>query len=903
MDQSEKRAKAEQEYASLAIKVEERDALPVRAIPYVTGWSISPDVVANSFAREAAPFEKLKNTDTYHLVDDRPVKLLPKEWDRYVANLRGLEAELREKFANDDQGYAAWVSQSVAKLPAGVFVWLDEFIADFELDYGPERLSITQERKGDRELNLSPFLDDRALNMALEGFERRTPLRTHSSGDDYSGLVEYIHNGHVIDWRYWVENMPTLSPGEACRLLAGLDPELFQDLNSRPVPKNNPSQACSEAKRMERLAVAEKRERQTPDEWYRWALERSFCVHHGFFMAAYGRHLRENEAVVLGNMPHPEAMRWKHAQVIGDGQRQVSMDYSRCIDDSSMTFPDFVSEVEERLARWRRGRYELVEAAQVVADSAGMNGKQLAEQMDAAIRAGKLTYRVNNIRVDPKHIPQEHLWRRIVFRDDVNAWLTSEAIGGDLRLEYPYPNVSATISTSEPCRLTSIENNQEDERVRPQLEQDRAERDAFEKARADEQAVTGWYYLFEVAECITRQRGRNEAYSERLLKSIIDAAEHGLLNVFDEVHQSKLAKGEAIHSRRMTRREHVNAWLSADGAGYQWADESQADMGILEQSPPNTYGMSDGQLRECVQAIISRIKFLESFWRGRNAPAAEAAGLVSAGHAIHKLAIQYLKPYDRWPGREHESYPQEVTDNWALKWYFNYQTAMRDHIRGLQEAVRKGELTLRTLNRAKVPDDVVQSWCNSDPWPKATTNLRMFPDCAKWDVMASDWPDNLGLPSGGFDRSEWTGWAVGSGLVELDLAGTIAIKAIAANSHTEATQEGEQATQQKSEQLDYNRLATPTILAEAFGPLTGMNTSWFADLRKGHPLREARKADGRAGRRSVEPLFDIIEVAQWLADQKPRFQTYRRIGKRVIWNIVQRSFPKAYALADLPLDE
>lgn len=450
MDGSEKLAEAEKSYASLVVNVADRQALPVRAIPYVTGWTISPDVVAENFARSAtAGFEKLENTDTYHVVNVQPVKLLPKEWDRYVASLQGLDAELREKYDHNDQGYAAWVSQSVAKLPAGVFVWLDEFVADFELDYGPGRLSIMQEREGDRELNLSPFLERKTLNMVLEGFELRTPPRTHASGDDHASLVEYIYNGRVIDWQYWVQSMPTLSPGEACRLLAGLDPELFEDLTSRPVPQNNPSKVCSEAKRMERLAIAEKRDRQTPDEWYRWALEREFNVHCGFFMAVYGRHLRENEAQVLRDMPRTEASRWERAKVIGEGQRQVSTDYCRHISDASMTFPEFVVEVEERLARWRRGRYELVEAAQVLADLAGVDGKQLAEQMDVAIHMGKLAYRVNNIRVDPQHIPKERLWHRIVFQNDVNAWLAAEAIGERLHLEFPYPEAQTSALASE----------------------------------------------------------------------------------------------------------------------------------------------------------------------------------------------------------------------------------------------------------------------------------------------------------------------------------------------------------------------------------------------------------------------------------------------------------------------
>ncbi|MDI1259587.1 hypothetical protein [Aquabacterium sp.] len=404
------------------------------------------------------------------------------------------------------------------------------------------------------------------------------------------------------------------------------------------------------------------------------------------------------------------------------------------------------------------------------------------EQMMQAVRDRVLT--VRHPHTDQPYWPNVvRDFYELVTPTDVNQWLALDP-ASSLR----WKASERAPSQSQPNSSGQEESSMLDERLRL----DAVDREAKKRERGAEQAATGWYYLFEVAEYITRQRGINEAYSDRLLKSMIHAAEQELLKVFDELHQTKLAKGEEIHSLRMTRREHVNAWLLADGAGYQWADESRAAIGKSEQSPPSTYGMPDGQFRECVQAIISRIKFLES-WGSRNAPAAEGAGLVSVGYAIRKLAIQYLKPYDRWPGREHESFPQEVTDGWALKWYFNYQTAMRDHIRGVQEAVRKGELTLRTLNRAKVPDDVAQSWCNSDPWPKAATDLRLFPDCSKWDVMASDWPDSLGIPSGGFDRDEWADWAERAGLVELGLAGAIAIKAIAANSHTEAAQEVEQA--------------------------------------------------------------------------------------------------------------
>lgn len=445
MDRSEKRAEAEQKYASLVIKVGKRDALPVRAIPYVSGWTISPDVVAKNFAREeASPFEKLENTDTYHLVEGEPVKLLPKEWDRYVAALQGLEAELREKFPNDDRGYAAWVAQSVAKLPAGVFVWLEEFTADFDRDYGPERLSIMDERDGDRELNFSPFLEEQTLNMALEGFERRQPLATHVSDDSHAGLVEFIQNGKPIDWLYWVENMKTLSPAEAARLMQGLDPDLYEDLGSRPVPKYDATNSCNEAKRMERLAAAHELGRLSPEEWFRWAKENGFTVHRGFFLAGYGRCLKENEEAVLAAMPRAEARRWDEAHPAGGDQRQVSTAFARHISTVSQTFPDFCAEIEERLARWRRGRFTLIEAAQVIAERrAGLDAKLLSEQMDAAIHAGKLTYRLNNIRVEPSFIPQQHLWHRDLFQEDVNAWLAAEALGDDVRLEFPYPDAPA----------------------------------------------------------------------------------------------------------------------------------------------------------------------------------------------------------------------------------------------------------------------------------------------------------------------------------------------------------------------------------------------------------------------------------------------------------------------------
>jgi hypothetical protein len=442
MDRSEKRAKAEAEYSSLVVEVAGRQALPVRAIPYVSGWNLSPDEVAKQFARDVSPgFEKLANTDTYHMQYDSVVKLLPKEWDPYVAALQGLERELKEQFTSDDQGYAAWLSRSVAKLPSGVFVWLDEFTADFDRFY--RRLAIIGERQGDRDLNLSPYLDNEALNLVLVGFGSRSPFPTHSGIDHIAQLGELILNGHPIDWKHWVHSMPTLSARDAVRLMVGLDPDLYHNLEESPVLANDTSRARALAKKMERLALAQADERRSPEAWCRWAQEHDFEVHSGYFLAARGRYLSENEAEVLEALPRAEARIWEQAPSHGPRERLISRTYAVTVSTVALNFPEFCAELEERLARWRRGRYLLIEAAQVLADQhADVVGdaRSLAEQMDDALHGGQLAYRRNNIKVAPKRIPQERLWHRDVFQEDVNEWLAASACGNEVRLAYPYPD-------------------------------------------------------------------------------------------------------------------------------------------------------------------------------------------------------------------------------------------------------------------------------------------------------------------------------------------------------------------------------------------------------------------------------------------------------------------------------
>ncbi len=154
----------------LTTLIDGREALPVRAIPYVTGWQFSPDSIAKELARRVgAPFSTLHNLTVYHMPDTTPIPVLPREWDYIVAKLEAHEAELKEQYTNEVIGYAAWRKNSANSLPSGVFVWLD----DFEREYMAKRERehfIEPKREGDDELNFTPMLDTETRAMVMEGF-------------------------------------------------------------------------------------------------------------------------------------------------------------------------------------------------------------------------------------------------------------------------------------------------------------------------------------------------------------------------------------------------------------------------------------------------------------------------------------------------------------------------------------------------------------------------------------------------------------------------------------------------------------------------------------------------------------------------------------------------------------
>ncbi|MCM8641182.1 hypothetical protein, partial [Accumulibacter sp.] len=112
---------------NVVVLINDREAIPVRAIPFVTGWWMSPDVVASSLAYNDS-LKSFVGIRACHLVDgSRCAEILPKEWDGVEDRLKGLESRL--KGMSDDRALTRpiWLAESVPLLPAGTFLWKDEF--------------------------------------------------------------------------------------------------------------------------------------------------------------------------------------------------------------------------------------------------------------------------------------------------------------------------------------------------------------------------------------------------------------------------------------------------------------------------------------------------------------------------------------------------------------------------------------------------------------------------------------------------------------------------------------------------------------------------------------------------------------------------------------------------------
>lgn len=158
----------------LTVRISGREAIPVRAIPYVTCWTISPDALAREFSGKlSAPFARLIGLQSYHVKGGCIVQTLPEEWDGIVVALEAFEADIRFRFPDRTQGYYQWRQRSANKLPAGVFVWREEFECVYLKDRIVKTGNLTAIRQAGRVLTYAPMITGDVAGSVFAGFDSK----------------------------------------------------------------------------------------------------------------------------------------------------------------------------------------------------------------------------------------------------------------------------------------------------------------------------------------------------------------------------------------------------------------------------------------------------------------------------------------------------------------------------------------------------------------------------------------------------------------------------------------------------------------------------------------------------------------------------------------------------------
>lgn len=166
------------------ITIDGREAIPVRAIPLLTDWQVLPphDIADALVGDDEGDFPEFTLLAAYQMQDGECKPIRAKWWERLlVPKIEGLGERIQQETLGKKSVKARWLDESLGALPAGAFVWRDEFEACFWRMYGPNGETIwvwehgeliPRLRMPDIELDFSPFIHEpEKQKLVMEGFE------------------------------------------------------------------------------------------------------------------------------------------------------------------------------------------------------------------------------------------------------------------------------------------------------------------------------------------------------------------------------------------------------------------------------------------------------------------------------------------------------------------------------------------------------------------------------------------------------------------------------------------------------------------------------------------------------------------------------------------------------------
>lgn len=196
---------------NVVVMIQGREAIPVRAIPLLTNWRfMSPDIVAHVLGGTGGSnVSVFGGLESYRMENGQVLPVAEDWWAQFpLKKLRALPKKIKETESIDEAGYSTWQELSLKELPAGVFVWKDDYqkLHDknwndrFRMtycalkDWNGEETDEDVESQMQRDLRTDDLVDDnplkRDLRESLEVLKRwREPDYCPFVGQELSVIV------------------------------------------------------------------------------------------------------------------------------------------------------------------------------------------------------------------------------------------------------------------------------------------------------------------------------------------------------------------------------------------------------------------------------------------------------------------------------------------------------------------------------------------------------------------------------------------------------------------------------------------------------------------------------------------------------------------------------------------
>ena len=228
---------------NVILKIQDREAIPVRAIPLLTNWEVlSPDELADALAGGEHGYA-FHDIFAYRIEDKEVQPVVQTWWENFPCRaLKALSDRIKATEISHETGYQEWRKQSLNELPEGVFVWKDEFESRYLRRYGRDGTTFMtasgnamseDEQQRRVALNFAPFIAEPEIRcLVLEGFGQLI-AQSASRNLEQLWFVRGFYSASDND-THWL-GLHSLSPREAAALLCGRDPLVQRGCDDRCV--------------------------------------------------------------------------------------------------------------------------------------------------------------------------------------------------------------------------------------------------------------------------------------------------------------------------------------------------------------------------------------------------------------------------------------------------------------------------------------------------------------------------------------------------------------------------------------------------------------------------------------------------------------------------------------------